>query len=333
MARLSAQQRRINALLRKYEPIIRKAFAEAMKKAANAVDKSVLLAALEAGDFERAILLVRIERGVLFPLDEALRNVFNAGGYLAVADLPTGISGVFGFNGAHPRAVEIARSQAASLVTYIMEDATQSARKIIIVGLSENRSVAKVARDLIGRKIGRSRVGGVIGLTGPQTDSIIRGRSDLLSGDPKRMRRYLTLKQRDKRFDSSIKRAIAEGKPIRGARLDMIMEGHRNKALAYRGKTVAKSEAFTAQATGRDEGYRQILDSGKVESVSVRWQHNLSVKPRADHVAMSGTVIQLGETFDFGGVRMRFPHDFAGGAEHSVGCRCTAFYRIRVPRG
>jgi hypothetical protein len=29
---------------------------------------------------------------------------------------------------------------------------------------------------------------------------------------------------------------------------------------------------------------------------------------------------------------MKYPHDPAGGAAHSIGCRCVAIHRVKLPR-
>ncbi|MEP5730818.1 MAG: hypothetical protein ABJL67_15780 [Sulfitobacter sp.] len=113
-----------------------------------------------------------------------------------------------------------------------------------------------------------------------------------------------------------------------------VTEAYKAKASGARAKRVAANEAFTAQASGRDEAYRQLVEDGKVESATVRWQHNLSILPRHDHVDMEGTVNQVGEDFVFpDGTRMSHPHDPRGGAEHSNGCRCIGVYRVKLPRG
>lgn len=339
MARKSLQTRRIEALLQRQSVAVRKAFLEAMQKATNAVDRGELIRLLEAGDIERAAALFRIERGTMFPLSEAIRDAFIGGG-LAVADeLPKGLSGVFGFDGRHYRAVALAERQAAELVTNISEDAIANARKVIVDGLDTNRSLNSVARDLVGRKVGRQRVGGVIGLTEPQTDRMINLRSML--GDPDRMGEYFKdadmkiprYKESDRSFDGLVRKAIKSGKPLSAADVDRIGDAYKAKASGNRAKIVARNETFTAQASGREEAYQQLLDDGKVEAITVRWQHNLSKNAREDHLAMDGEVIQLGETFNFpDGTRMRHPHDPAGGAEHSVNCRCIAVYRTRIAK-
>jgi len=251
------------------------------------------------------------------------------------------LSGVFGFDGNHSRAVALAQEQAAALVTNITDDAIINARRVITEGLTDNRSLNSVARDLVGRKVGQQRVGGIIGLTEQQTDRMINIRS--MMQDPERIREYFIkdrktgkMKPRylesDRRFDRMVRKAIKDGKALSAADVDRVTEAYRSKAGLARAKRVARNEAFTAQAAGRDEGYKQLIDSGKVEAVTKRWQHNLSVNAREDHQRMDGTVIQLGETFDFGGVRMKHPHDPAGGVEHSINCRCIAVYRTKIPK-
>jgi len=192
-----------------------------------------------------------------------------------------------------------------------------------------------IARMITGTKQGTQRVGGILGLTTQQTDSIMGkyddvgrlismgGRQKLASGDPK-------LKLRDRRYDAQIKKAIAEGRAITGPALDKIMDAHKSKALAYRGKLIAKNETFSALEAGRREAIAQALQNPEVEGATKRWQHNLSQEPREDHVAMSGTVIDFNEDFVFGTVRMKNAHDPDGGAEHNLGCRCITVYRIRM---
>lgn len=339
MARKTAQQKRIEALLQRQSVAGRKAFLEAMRKATNAVESDVLIRLLEVNDVERAAALFRLERGVAFPLEEAIRNAFIGGGMAVADDLPKGLSGAFGFDGRHPRAIALAERQAAALVTYVSDDAVSGARRIIVDGLNTNRSLNSVARDLVGRKVGRQRVGGVIGLTEPQTDRMIRLRGML--SDPEKIGDYFRdadmkiprYKESDRRFDAMVRRAIKNGKALPAADVDRIGDAYKAKASGNRAKIVARNEALTAQASGREEAYQQLLDSGAVEAVSVRWQHGLSNEPREDHLAMDGKVMQLGETFDFpDGAQMKHPHDPAGGPAHSVGCRCIAVYRTHIPK-
>jgi hypothetical protein len=220
--------------------------------------------------------------------------------------------------------------KAASLIQGITAETEAMARAVLRqAGQVPSR---KLATEITGRVVGQRRAGGFIGLTEQQADSIIRGRSALQSGDPSQMRAYLDLKLRDRRFDGAIKKAVREGRAIKGAELDRIMEAHKSKALAYRGRVIARNETHTALAAGRDETHRQMLERPDVAAVTKRWQHNLSEHPREDHQAMDGTVIGFGETFNFADAAMKHPHDPAGGAKHSIGCRCIAVYRVELER-
>lgn len=336
MARKTIQQQRIERLVAKQEKAIADAFRVAMAKAGNAIDRAALIRFLEAGDVERAVQLFRIERGVLFPLEEAVRNAFIAGGLSVADDLPKGLTGAFGFDGGHPRAAKWAQSKAAELVTYTSDENIAAARRVITEGLESNRGLQSVARDLAGRKVGKRRVGGIVGLTEQQTERMMRLRSMLR--DPDQIGDYFKgngprYRESDRRFDAMVRRAIRDGKALSAADIDKVAEAYKSKATKARAERVARTEAFTAQASGRDEAYQQVMGRDDVETVTVRWQHNLSQNPRDDHQAMDGTVITLGEDFVFpDGTRMKHPHDLRGGAEHSVGCKCTAFHRVRLAR-
>jgi hypothetical protein len=130
-----------------------------------------------------------------------------------------------------------------------------------------------------------------------------------------------------------VRKAIKDGKALSPADVDRVTDAYKSKASGNRAKIVARNEAFVAQAAGRAEGYQQLLDDGKVEAVTKKWQHGFSQEPRQDHLRLDGETIDFDEAFVMDdGVRMRFPHDPAGGAEHSIGCRCTCVYRVKYAR-
>lgn len=341
MARETAQSRRVREALRKLEPEIRKAFERAIQQAAGSVDQAALLELLESGQVERAVELLRINRAIMFPFDEAIRAGYIAGGTMVVADLPRGLEGRFAFDGRHARAEAWVSEHVGDLIQGIEQESIETTRRVIREGIDAGRSSRAVARDITGRKVGTRRIGGYLGLTSEQTDQVLSARSIL--SDPEQIRSYFVkdrktgrmkprYKLSDRRFDARIKKAIAEGRTLSGKELDDVIEAHKAKALGYRGRVIARNEAHMALAAGREEAYAQILEDPEVETVTVRWQHGLSQEPREEHQAMDGTVIELGETFDFSDASMMHPHDPAGGAKHSIGCRCIAVYRVRFRR-
>lgn len=336
MTRKAAQQRRAEVALADQSAAIRRAFLEAIRNASSAVDRERLIRLLEQGQVEQAAQLFRIDRGAIYPLEEAIRQAFIAGGLLTREELTTGLRGQFGFDGRHPRAVEIADRQAAAQVTNITDDAVANARAVIRDGLDTNRSLAAVARDLRGQIIGRRLNGGVIGLTQPQTERLLNLREML--ADPERIGEYFKgnrprYAESNRRFDAMVRRAIRDGRALSQSDIDKIAQAYRVKATGRRATRVAQHEARLAQSGGRDEAYQQLLESGRVEAITIRWQHTRTKDQRDDHAAIDGTVINVGEDFVLSdGTRMKHPHDPAGGIKHTAGCKCIGIYRAKLPK-
>lgn len=327
MARETAQQRKVRALLEQLEPKVALAFRDAIYAARKQVDLAALIDALDRGDIGAAVRLLQLPQGVLFTIEDAVRQAYIEGGKMIATAAP---SALLGFNGGTPRALEWLRELSSVRIQGIADDTLSATRAALVAGREQGMGSRAIARMVTGVKVGQRREGGILGLTSQQTDSIMSARAKLLSGDPKLMREYFNLKLRDRRYDAQIKKAIKEGRAITGANLDKILEAHKSKALAYRGKLIAKDQTFQALEAGRREGVAQALENPSVESASKRWQHNFAKEPREDHVAMSGTVLGFNEPFVFGAVSMQYAHDPNGGAEHNLGCGCITIYRIRM---
>lgn len=320
----------LQRLLAELEPKVRAAFEEAISDHAARIDTRALAEALARGDMAGAERIANIEPRDVFPLAEALRGVF-FGAALLVGRRQRGVLGQFRFDGRQFEAEQWASQNSARLVTRITEESQEAVREAIRGGLEAARTPQATARDIAGRRVGQARVGGMVGLTGPQAASISKARAALASGDAARMRAYLDLKLRDRRFDKLVRQAIKEGRAVKPADLDRILEAHKAKAVGYRGKVIAQAETFKAAAAGRDEAYRQLLQTPGVVGITKKWVHGLSGDPRIDHVRMNGTVVDYAAGFVMDdGTVMRFPHDPDAPARHTLGCRCSCFYRVIV---
>lgn len=329
----NAQERAIAALLKEHTKRVQEAFFAAIRAAGRELNYADLMAALQAGDVERAAGLFRFTQAQLFPLEEEIRAAYIAAGTSVAAALPRMPAGSFGFNGRHFRAEFWIRANAGeTLVEKYGRSSVDAAREIILRGFEEGRGVAYIGQRLGGRVIRGERLGSAFGLSAPHAASIERGAGLLASGDPTQWAEYRKLKLRDRSFDRLIARAEREGRDLTAAEQKKIIQAHTNKAIRRRAADVARNEAFTAQSMGREEGWRQVSERSDVEAVTKRWQHNLSDPARADHEAMNGTVIPVGEDFQFPDVAMSAPHDPRGGPKHSMGCRCVAIYRMRIAK-
>ena len=202
--------------------------------------------------------------------------------------------------------------------------------------MTEGRNPRDVALDITGR-INRAtgqREGGILGLSSTQTDATIRARQELLSGDPTQLRNYLTRARRDKRFDRQILRALKDGKPLPAGEVDRITGRYKDRLLQLRGEMIARTETLAGLNAGKEEGIRQLIDSGKVprSAVKKRWRSTGDDRTRDSHMAMNDMEAGIDEAFvsPLTGAQMMFPHDVSRGAPASeiIGCRC--FYEIKI---
>jgi hypothetical protein len=328
------QKRQIDAALRTLEPAIERAFREAIASIAGAVDIGALVEAITAGRIEDAVQILRINQALIFPLTEASRASYIAGGALVGGLLPRSLAASFGFDGRHPRAEAWTLRKAGELIEGITAPTLEMARNVIVDGLAAGRGPAVIARDIVGRKIGNARVGGFLGLNSNQTASIIRGRGLLASGDPARLAEYLQLKLRDKRFDRQIIGVINGKGRLTGPDIDRIIDGHRSKALTYRGKVIARTESLNALRAGRHEGFAQLLDSGAItaDQIERSWDASGDMRTRPDHAAMNGqTVKGMDEPFIApDGSRLMYPGDVELGASAAQVIQCRCFERVRI---
>ena len=327
------QQRKIRELVSTHEPLIRQAFEAAIQNARGALDFDALMRAVQDNDLFRAAELLRLNQASLFPLEEAIRSATIAGG-LSVT-LPKGVAGAFSFNGRHPRAEQLIAEAGARLVTEIGSPGIEAVRAVILQAQQEGVGAAATARRLAGtiNPVTGIREGGIMGLDGPRAARSAKVREIL--GDPDLIKDYFKggkprYTSTDRRFDAMVRRAIAEGKALPKADIEKIAKAHDARLLKARGQTIARNEAFTAQAQGRHEAYQQLMDSGQVESIVKRWSHNSAKDPRHDHMALDGVEVDLNETFEMAdGARLAYPHDPSAGPEHTIGCRCVV---IHVPQ-
>lgn len=337
--RLTAEQeRQVRELLAKSAPAIQKAFEAAIKDAHAALDYNALIEAIRANDQNRIYDLLRLNQAILWPVEESIRTAILAGGLsVKVPQLP---SGAFGFNGRHPRAERIIAQMGADLVTETGSPGAEAIRAVLMEGQEKGTGAAKVARALAGsvNRLTGIREGGILGLDAPRAQRSVRVRQIL--SDPDQIAEYFNGKnprygRTDRRYDAMVRKAIAEGRALSDADVDKIAKMHDARLLKDRAKMIAENEAFTAQAQGRNEAYRQLLDRADVESVNKKWQHASAKEPRIDHLRINGETVGFDQPFpamDDGAV-LYFPHDPRGGVQHSVNCRCSVVYipQFRMP--
>lgn len=344
MARRPISQRfiraRLELLLDEMTPQLAAAFRASIDDITSNVSLQRLVDAIERRDYEAAIRELYIEAAAFRPLDRAISAAYDAGGVDAVATLPalTGPNGgrlVIRFDGRNPRAERWLARHSSQLITGITQDMRIAARQHLVAGMQAGVNPRTSALSLVGRidrATGR-RVNGVIGLTSSQERFVATAREDLLSGDPSRLRHYLTLNRRDRRFDRTILAAIRDSKPIDAATVERITGRLSDSYLSLRGEVVARTESLTALNASRREAFEQAVEQGGLDRRNIvrYWSAAQDVRTRDTHSAMHGQEVGMDEPFvSPSGARMMYPGDTSLGASPSETIQCRCFHGVRV---
>jgi hypothetical protein len=170
-----------------------------------------------------------------------------------------------------------------------------------------------------------------VGLTAAQAAWVRSFRAQLEAGDERALHRAL----RDKRYDRTVRRAIATGEPIPAEKLDAMVAAYHRRTLAYRATTIARTEAIRASNMGSVAGMRAMLDANPTMTVEKIWIATDDEKTRDSHRDLNGKVVEgLDAFFTAKGaegqpVLIRWPHDTDAPASETVNCRCTLGWRLK----
>jgi len=337
LARTSKVDKQLDALAARFTPRIKKAF---LASVADIKDKAVITAitdAIAVGDLEAAFRATGLSAAAMRPITQMIETAFEQGGVTVANSAPRGITDGFGnravfrFDVRNSRSEAWLRDHSSSLVTRITDDTRDNIRTIIQRGVAEGRNPRNIALDIVGRvnpDNGR-RTGGIIGLTAPQERWVGNARRDLTNLDP----HYFTRVQRDKRFDSIVRKAIDTGTPLSGAKIDALVDKYSDNLLLQRGETIARTEAMQSLNKAADDAFRQAIDEGtlKPNAVTKAWDSAGDNRVRESHKAMDGQTVQMDEPFKSpDGAQLMFPGDTSLGAPASeiIDCRCRVRHAV-----
>lgn len=328
MARKPSNRSRIEQLTDKFEPILKAAFLDAVLDITSRAELGRIVERLERGDISGAIDAVHLDPAVYRALDGAIVQAFNGGGASAIEALPrlrdpSGAEFVVRWDARNLRAEAWLREHSSALITRITEDQRASVRTILESGLIAGRNPRSTALDIIGRvsRVTGRREGGVVGLTAQQAVAVANAREALLSGDPARMRAYLALTRRDRRFDKTVLAAIEQGGALDAATVSRITGRYADRLLDLRGETIARTETMAALNQSSLEAMQQAIDSGAIsaDTVTKVWHSARDPKVRDSHAAQDRQSVGLNDVFSNG---LAYPGDPSGGPAETANCRC-----------
>lgn len=309
----------IEALIARLEPTLRREFMAALDDWRRNIDLQAVARALERGDVAGAVQAANIQPGALTGLARQMEGAFAAGGAAEAQGLRLNII----FNARDFRSEAIIRESSSTLIQAVTEDTRATLRTVMADGLSRGQGAATTARQ----------IQPYIGMTEGQTRYALNFRRKLET-DPKALLVELerdNYKNRDRRLDGIVRRAVKSGEPMAARDIDKIMAAYRNRSIAWRAKMIARSETLRSVNIGRFEAYRQAVDSGKVREQDIRrtWNATPDKRTRDTHAEMGGQTVGLNEAFvSPSGARLRYPGDPLAPAHETINCRCNVTYRI-----
>lgn len=315
------ERARIEALIAREEARVRSAFRRFLDSVQSNDARRQVRLALEREGIEMAL---RVVDAHVARMGGVIAQVFQSAGTAEAAALAGKLRSrhsyvAISFDPTYPRAADLMRRNTLSFVRGFTGAQRESTRAALTEALRTGAGTVQTARML------RES----IGLTETQRRAVENYRSLLEDGDVQALSRDL----RDRRFDSSVLRAVEDGEPLGAEKIARMVEQYRNRYLQYRAETIARTETLRVVGQARLEALEQTLEQIELpRSRAVRiWAATQDERTRDTHSEMDGQRVGLDEPFVTpDGYNLLFPGDGSLGAPASeiVNCRCTEYHEI-----
>lgn len=304
---------RLDKLISSLEPKFRLRFLEVVKSIKDSNTLDALEALVVAGRVEEA--LVSAELAAL-KLSNMFGDAFVLAGNETAKVIENALEVIVNFDQVNVRALSAMQQNQLRLVREFVTEQRRATRLALIDGIERGvnpREMARAFKDSIG-------------LTAKQQQFIINYRTQLETLDARALGRQL----RDKRFDSTVLRAIREGRPLTREQIDKMVGRYQDKWLRYRSEVIARTEALNSAHSGTEEMYRQAIDNGTLDAEDLirTWDTSKDGRERDHHKTMDKQRRRIGEVFVSGlGNTTERPGAF-GIAEEDIQCRCVLTTRF-----
>lgn len=307
---------RLERLLSSEEPKIRDAFLNMVGTLKSNLDLGELADLIENGQLEEA--LASALRSIPKNLEAAVMDTYITAARSTAESIGRSLGEIIiDFDVVNDGAVSAMRANNLRLVQGFTSQQTQATRAALLDGIERGvnpRDMARVFRDSIG-------------LTAKQQQAVMNYRNSLLGLDRDALNRGL----RDRRFDSTVERAIRDGNPLSAAQVQRMTERYRERMLKYRAEVIARTEALRSVHEGAQAMYDQAIGNGdlRADQLIRTWNTARDERVRPSHQTMDGQERGYDEPFVSGkGALLMFPGDSRAPAEETIQCRCVVSTRI-----
>lgn len=304
---------RLEALVASVQPRFRERFLAVIRSIKDQQSLEEISSLLLAGQIDEALLTAEVA---------ALRlsNTFNEVMILSGSETAAGIAGnlqiLVEFDHVNQSALSVMTRNRLRLVQEFMEAQREATRQALLNGIERGLNPIDQARAFRDS----------IGLTRYQVQIIDNYRRNLEELSPKALGRAL----RDRRYDRTVARAIADGTGLDPAQIDRMVARYTERWLKYRSEVIARTESLRSVHAGNNEMYRQAIEAGHLDAGELfrRWDTSKLPNVRDSHSAMEGQERGLGEFFTSGlGNSLEFPGDDRAPAEDTAQCVCAVTTR------
>jgi hypothetical protein len=314
MPKLDSYDRIIN-LVDRFIPRIKNVFKNAVARVKRSLDLKAIERLLVEGNIDDALAFIST---IPAATATAVSISFNRSGEDTAELIADVTKTPVEYDNTNPRATEKMRNNRLSMVREFTAEQVSSTRQAIVRGIQrgDNPRVQALAfRDSIG-------------LTAKQEQAVENYRVLLTKNSKQALDRQL----RDKRFDSTVNRAIANDEPLSKQQIDRMVDRYRERYITYRSEVIARTESLRAVHEGVDEMYLQAFDEGVLDpnEMEKEWVPARDSRVRDSHRSMRGQKQPEGEAFISGdGNRLMYPGDPSAPASDSIQCRCAVVHNFK----
>lgn len=314
----SSERQRLDALLTRQEARLRRAFM------------IFLITARAASTLREMRSLLRASRipAVLELLDPFIVKLSNVlpQMFIDVANSEANVAKVtkaripsvgFSFDPTNRRAAELMRTSKLNFISEFSKsqrEAVSSTLSTSLIGDTGARQAARAFRDSIG-------------LTEYQLGIVDNYRNLLETGSAEALARDL----RDRRYDSTVARMFENGEPLDSDQIDRMVDRYRERLLALRADTIARTESLRVMSQARQEALEQAVEDVGADRSQVRrtWRASRDKRTRDTHREMDGQEVGIDEPFESpSGAFLRYPGDPRAPAGETINCRCVVTHEI-----
>lgn len=243
-------------------------------------------------------------RALRLRVDQAVQEA----GRLASFDLPSNVRAAV-FDTLSDDVVRAARTLDTRVIRGLKEEVRETVRQHVLRGMQEGvnpRTIARGARQLLD-------------LAPNQEAAVANYRRLVETGDAQALTRAL----RDKRFDSTLRKAFASGQPLPAEKVERMVEAYHRGMVAFNAETHARTLSLDAQRAGQRVSWQDAISRGVVNEADLvrTWVTVGDDRVRPSHRQMNGETVAFGQRFSNGQMEP---------GETEYNCRCIV--RVTLKR-